>query len=79
MCGRYSRVQRKRAIHHKAVILSYYGQDWVDGWTHHGQFGRLSKNKIHCSCWMCRSKSYDSLSHKDMKAEAFMNYQYSLI
>jgi len=32
-----------------------------------GQYGRFSKGKIHCSCWMCRTKSYDYLSHRDEK------------
>jgi hypothetical protein len=29
--------------------------------------GKLSKGKIHCSCWMCRNKSYIELSHSDKK------------
>ena len=27
--------------------------------------GTLNKGKIHCSCWMCRKKSYDKKTAKD--------------
>ena len=27
--------------------------------------GMLSKGKIHCSCWMCRHKSYDEAKMQD--------------
>ena len=32
-----------------------------------GNVGRFAKGKIHCSCWMCRSKSYEIPSHADEK------------
>lgn len=31
------------------------------------QRGRLAKGKVHCSCPMCRTKSYDSLSARDKR------------
>ena len=36
------------------------------------RIGALSKGKIHCSCWLCRRKSYDELSRTDKrKQESF--------
>ncbi len=32
-----------------------------------GDVGRFAKGKIHCSCGMCRTKSYDTPSHTDRK------------
>ena len=34
----------------------------------HGAAGRLSKGNIHCSCWMCRRKSYDEPQIRDKRA-----------
>ena len=61
------RLQRERAIRRKEhILLSYGGNANLQAWTN-GQHGRLSKGKIHCSCWMCRRKSYDAISHRDAK------------
>ena len=50
----YYRKQRMRAIHRKETILRQLGgEENVLAWEH-GAAGRLSKGKIHCSCWMCR-------------------------
>ena len=63
----YYRSQRKRAIcRKKAILLAYGGKETLEAWTH-GQPGRLSKGKIHCSCPMCRKKSYDEMQHRDRK------------
>jgi len=32
-----------------------------------GDTGRFAKGKIHCSCRMCRHKSYDNLSQAERK------------
>ena len=61
----YYRYQRKRAILHKYNILrGLWGTEEADKMYVKGY---LSKGKIHCSCWMCRRKSYDELSHRDKK------------
>jgi len=61
----YYRWQRNRIIRKKIGMLKRYGgAESVMAWTG-GQYGRLSKGKIHCSCWMCRRKSYDYISHRD--------------
>ena len=61
----YYRYQRKQHIKRKLGILRRIGgEDDVRAWSG-GQPGRLSKGKIHCSCWMCRSKSYDDWSYSD--------------
>lgn len=63
----YFRKQRKRAIHRKEGILRRIGGDaYVYAWSR-GKSGRFAKGKIHCSCWMCRTKSYDSLSCRDQR------------
>lgn len=67
----YYRKQRARHIHRKERII-HEGNDY---WNYGNEPGRLSKSKIHCSCWMCRSKSYDSLSISDRKKIDFMDYE----
>ena len=63
----YYRKQRKRIIRNKSRLLwRLGGSDVYEGWTR-GYSGRLAKGKIHCSCRMCRTKSYDCFSHKDAK------------
>lgn len=63
----YYRYQRNRAINRKLGILRRLGGDeYVWAWTR-GRPGRLAKGKIHCSCPLCRQKSYDSPTHRDMK------------
>ena len=55
----YRRFQRNRAIHHKSMILrDYWKLNDADYWTPE-RYGVLAKGKVHCSCWMCRRKSYD--------------------
>jgi len=63
----YYRWHRFRVIYKKVKFLQRRdGIEGVESWTR-GQYGRLSKGKIHCSCWMCRFKSYDNLTHADLK------------
>ena len=63
----YYRKQRMRTIHRKETILRQLGgEEYVLAWEH-GAAGRLSKGKIHCSCWMCRRKSYDDLGIRDKR------------
>ncbi len=59
--------QRERTISRKVDLLKRIGGDeYVRAWTR-GAEGRLAKGKIHCSCWMCRGKSSDLISHRDRK------------
>ncbi len=63
----YYRKQRKRAIHRKVGILRRIGgEDYLRAWTRGGS-GHLAKGKIHCSCWMCRRKSYDDPQIRDKR------------
>ena len=63
----YRRSQRQRAINRKVSLLKKYGGErYVFAWSR-GKIGRFAKGKIHCSCWMCRSKSNENLSHADRK------------
>ena len=64
----YRRSQRLRVIRRKICLLRKYGGDnYVLAWSGGGKTGRFAKGKIHCSCYMCRRKSYDFLSHADRK------------
>ena len=73
----WRRWQRDRAIGKKAGFLRRaYGPAGVLAWTAGGtKVGRLSKGKIHCSCWMCRSKLYDSPSHADARMRSGLQEQ----
>ena len=60
----YTRYQRNRSINRKVNILRRRNGDlFVNDF--HPIKGKLSKGKIHCSCYGCRTKSYDELSHID--------------
>ena len=64
----WRRYQRYRTRQRKSGILRGIGdEENVKAWTGGGCLGVLSKNKIHCSCWMCRVKSYDYLSQMDTR------------
>ena len=63
----YYREQRMWAINRKKGICKRLGgDDYVQAWSG-GVLGRFAKGKIHCSCWMCRTKSYDEKKHSDKK------------
>ena len=71
----FFRYQKKKHIQRKVGILKRIGgEEYVMAWSR-GQPGRLSKGKIHCSCWMCRTKSYDEPSYGDKKANEDMEQQ----
>jgi hypothetical protein len=60
---------RNRAINRKCGILKKLNGenfDYYCGWIRN-QPGRLAKGKIHCSCWMCRRKSYDEKSVSNLR------------
>ncbi|MCL2281381.1 MAG: hypothetical protein FWC25_01810 [Dehalococcoidia bacterium] len=63
----YYRWQRMRTIRKKLSLLKCIGgDDLAQGWVR-GKPGRLAKGKVHCSCYMCRAKSYDYISHQAAK------------
>lgn len=63
----FRRYQRQRTINRKVrLLLRIGGKELLNGWAR-GAYGRFSKGKIHCSCWMCRTKSYDELPHREKK------------
>lgn len=68
----WTRYHRRRTIKRKLRIIRDWG-DEPESWCA-GKFGIFSKNKIHCSCWICRRKSYDELSKRDkQKTLHFLN------
>lgn len=61
---KYYRYQREQHINRKIGILKrYHNENYYEGYAK--VKGKLSKGKIHCSCWMCRKKSYDELRYSD--------------
>ena len=71
----WHRFQRRRAIARKAGILRRnWGAEEAFLRTG-GKPGRLSKGKIHCSCWMCRCKSRDKRSASDNRKQVSMLQQ----
>ena len=53
----YTRKMRAKAIKRKKRITSHYpGSDSFPYYVHDGAY---SKNKIHCSCPLCRGKDYN--------------------
>lgn len=52
----YTRKMRAKAIKRKKRIVSHW-RWFEDGYYPHD--GMYSKNKIHCSCKMCRSRDYN--------------------
>lgn len=65
----YYRHHRERCIKRKKKII----RDLNDYW-HYTHEGVLSKGKIHCSCWMCRRKSYDEPKMQDVRNSMAMDY-----
>lgn len=55
---REKHIDRKKRIVKKAYSL-------IDNYYEHD--GMYSKGKIHCSCWMCRTKSYDEATMMDKR------------
>jgi len=72
----YRRSQRIRVIKRKVNILKQSGGDnFVFSWSGGGHTGRFAKGKIHCSCPMCRTKSYDNLSQAEKKSRLSFQQQ----
>ena len=66
----YYRKQRARTIHRKQRIIKGQHNYWYVAHS-----GMLSKGKIHCSCPMCRHKSYDEKSMSDKRKDEFARQQ----
>ena len=58
----YIRYQRRNHINRKKRII----KNQCDYWYYEFE-GVLSKGKIHCSCPICRRKSYDKASRADIR------------
>lgn len=68
----YYRKQRAKHIARKQRMVKEWSMNgnclyWV------APAGALSKGKIHCSCWMCRRKSYDYKKARDLARIEAMN------
>lgn len=58
----YFRAQRRRVITRKKRII----HEQHDYWSYRYD-GVLAKGKIHCSCPLCRHKSYDYAAVRDVR------------
>lgn len=65
----YTRYQRNMHINRKKRIIHAKDDYWYYKYE-----GKLSKGKIHCSCWMCRLKSYEYPCAQDIRRKAEMDY-----
>jgi len=68
ICRKYN---IRKQLWGRMAVEQYYSKDGKLGVA----IGTLSKGKIHCSCPMCRTKSYDELSHRDKKVIESMDEQ----
>jgi hypothetical protein len=66
----YYREQRKKHIKRKKKIIHNLNDYWYYKYD-----GSLNKGKIHCSCWMCRQKTYDSWKHSDKQRIEEMEFE----
>lgn len=57
----YTRRMNWRKAIRKRRIVSQYGYDFYDN------LHQYSKNKIHCSCWMCRGGYYDAGDNSELR------------
>jgi len=48
------------------ILRDYWCCNDPDFW-HPARIGALDKGKVHCSCWICRKKSYDNPSISDKR------------
>ncbi|MBR3764704.1 MAG: hypothetical protein IKK57_09185 [Clostridia bacterium] len=61
------RILRHRKIRSRcALLLRIGGAGLLHGWTH-GAPGRMSKGKMHCSCWYCRQKLSEMPDRREMR------------
>ena len=52
----YTRKMRAKAIKRKKRITSHYSH--ADIYPYYPHDGMYSKNKVHCSCALCKDKAY---------------------
>lgn len=70
----YRRKVRQKAINKKLRIRRFkWGSQEFHKYYEHNPVGLLDKGKVHCSCPLCRRKSYDELSRKDKSKLEIMN------
>lgn len=65
----YTRYMREKHIIRKKNIIHKQNDYW-----HYKFDGMLSKGKIHCSCWLCRLKSYEYPKINDVRRNMAMDF-----
>lgn len=64
---RWRSICRKYRIHKQTLGKQFVERCYSPGGEKGTAIGSLSKGKIHCSCPMCRTKSYDKPSYRDKR------------
>lgn len=65
----YRKMRAKHIVRKRRISRSWMGHGWFGD---NGQDGRYSKNKIHCSCWMCRPRKCEGDALTDVKKKQSM-------
>ena len=68
------RFERGKWIKHRRNIVMHIWGNTIEQWN--APEGSFSKNKVHCSCSMCRSKTNDTNWNKGRKPKA-KNWKHS--
>lgn len=79
MIGAYNRdVSKRKAMRKRKIARNIYHcwGAWLrgDGWEYYDNLHQYSKNKIHCSCPFCNSKTRNKGSRRRLSG----NYQQSI-
>lgn len=78
MTGAYNRdVSKRKALRKRRLAKRMY-HSWVPGdWEYYNNLHQYSKNKIHCSCSCCSSKTRNKGRRKRGNYQRALNYKIS--
>lgn len=69
----YRDMREKHISHKKYIVKNYWNEDYL--LSNKVFCGKLSKGKIHCSCFLCSSKTkVIGYSASDKRKQEFMDY-----
>ena len=49
--------------------------NWLSGYCPNGQYHRVDKGKIHCSCWMCRGHLQNEKRISELRRMEELEYE----
>ncbi len=79
MMGAYNRdVSKRKALRKRRLARMMYHYSWEPGsWEYYDNLHQYSKNKIHCSCPCCSSKTRNKGRRKRGNYQRALNYKAS--